>query len=167
MREIANDEGSRTFEVEKSEEARRRLWDARHVAATAFLSQHPGKKQIVTDVCLPLSALPGAVQKAHEWLNELDLPGGIVGHVGDGNFHTILAVDTDNAEDMRKAEDFNESVVKYALSLGGTCTGEHGVGLGKMKYQADEHGSALLIMRAIKTLLDPYDIMNPGKLIDL
>ncbi len=166
VKEIANDEGCNTFDVEKSEEERRRLWDARHVAATAFLSQYPGKKQIVTDVCLPLSELPGAVKKAHEWLEELDLPGGIVGHVGDGNFHTILAIDPDNQEDMQKAEDFNEKLVGDALKRGGTCTGEHGVGLGKMKYQADEHGSALLIMRAIKTLLDPYDIMNPGKLID-
>lgn len=165
VREIVDQDGCTSFEIEKGEEDRRRLWEARHVAATAFLSQYPGKKQMVTDVCLPLSELPQAVEYAQRLLEQLDLSGAIAGHVGDGNFHTILAINPENSEDMRKAEEFNEQLVNNALSHGGTCTGEHGVGLGKMKYQMAEHGASYLMMRSIKTMMDPLHIMNPGKLI--
>ena len=165
VKEIVDQDGCTSFAIEKDEEDRRRLWEARHVAATAFLSQYPGKKQMVTDVCLPLSELPQAVEYAQRLLGELALSGAIAGHVGDGNFHTILAIDPENLEDMQKAEDFNEQLVSNALSHGGTCTGEHGVGLGKMKYQMAEHGASYLMMRSIKTMMDPFHIMNPGKLI--
>ncbi len=165
VREIVDQDGCTSFAIEQDEEDRRRLWEARHVAATAFLSQYPGKKQMVSDVCLPLSELPQAVEYAQQLLKQLDLSGAIAGHVGDGNFHTILAIDPENSADMQKAEEFNEQLVNNALSHGGTCTGEHGVGLGKMKYQMAEHGASYLMMRSIKTMMDPFHILNPGKLI--
>ncbi len=165
VREMITEEGCTSFAIEHNEEERRRLWEARHVVAHAFLAQYPGKRQIVTDVCLPLSALPQAVENAHKLLEQLDLPGAIAGHVGDGNFHTILAIDPDNPDDMQKAEAFNEQIVLDAIHRGGTCTGEHGVGSGKLKYQRTEHGSSYRMMKSIKTMLDPFNILNPGKVI--
>ncbi len=103
-----------------------------------------------TDVCVPISELAGAIQQAKETLEKNGLVGGILGHVGDGNFHVLLMVDPNDKEEVEKADEINESIVLYALKRGGTCTGEHGVGIGKRKYQEEEHGAALLVMEKNK-----------------
>jgi D-lactate dehydrogenase (cytochrome) len=166
VREIAEEEGFEAFEFVTDEAERNQLWEARHSAAYAFTHQHPGHGHMATDVCVPLSKLPEAVTRAKRLLTEFGVDGAIIGHVGDGNFHVSLAVKADDEEAMKRAYAFNESLVYHAISLGGTCTGEHGVGLGKRKYQEKEHGAAIEVMRAIKHTLDPLHIMNPGKLID-
>jgi len=164
-RSLCEDEGCKAFEFVEGEEERRKLWDARHVAATAFTAQFPGKRHLATDVCVPLSKLPEAVMHARALIDASPIDGGIVGHVGDGNFHAVLAVRPDDAEEVARAYRIHEQMVEQALALGGTCTGEHGVGLGKRKFQAAEHGSALAVMRSFKDLLDPQGILNPGKLV--
>lgn len=164
-RELALDEGCTAFERVETEEDRRRLWDARHVAATAFTAQFPGKRHLATDVCVPLSQLAEAVLHARGLIDNSEVSGGIVGHVGDGNFHAVLAVDPDNHKEIAEAYRIHEQMVEQALRLGGTCTGEHGVGLGKRKFQEVEHRDSLMMMRAIKQLFDPKGILNPGKLI--
>lgn len=165
-KEIAFDEGCQAFEFVADEKSRLELWEARHSAAYAFKHQHVGFGHMATDVCVPLSKLPEAVTRAKRLLDESGLAGAVVGHVGDGNFHVSLAVDPADPENMARANQFNEQLVHHALSLRGTSTGEHGVGLGKRKYQVEEHGSAIEIMRAIKRVIDPLHIMNPGKLVD-
>jgi len=165
-REILVEAGCALFEFVASERERNQLWEARHTAAYAFMHHHPGYSHMATDVCVPLSKLPEAVAYAKKLLGERGVRGAIVGHVGDGNFHVSLAVKPTDVDDMARAEAFNAALVTQALALGGTCTGEHGVGLGKRKYQEAEHGSSIEMMRAIKAVLDPLHILNPGKLID-
>lgn len=165
-KEISCEEGCTAFQAVVSEEARNQLWEARHHAAYAFMHQYPGLRHMATDVCVPLSKLPEAVTHAEQVLRDTGVHGAIVGHVGDGNFHCSLAIDPQDPDSMAKAYRVNEEIVHYALSLGGTCTGEHGVGLGKRRYQEKEHGSAIEVMRAIKQTLDPSHILNPGKLVD-
>jgi D-lactate dehydrogenase (cytochrome) len=164
-RELMMDEGCESFAFEQDERARRQLWEARHIAALAVRASVPGKEQMVTDVCVPLSYLPEAVQMARETIDHHGITGALVGHVGDGNYHAILLVDPTDANELAKAYEINEKLVQFALSVGGTCTGEHGVGIGKRKYQAMEHGEAMEVMRSIKQVLDPQNVMNPGKLI--
>ncbi|MBB5181183.1 D-lactate dehydrogenase (cytochrome) [Planomicrobium koreense] len=163
MEEIVHGHGCEEIEFETDNAARNRLWEARHNLAYAYIHGYPGKKMMVTDVCLPISALAGAVRHARENLNTLGLTGGIVGHVGDGNFHTLLMMDMNDAVEVAKAQEFNERIVLYALERGGTCTGEHGVGIGKQKYQLQEHGAALQVMEKIKQALDPDNLLNPYK----
>lgn len=152
-----------TFETDNK--ARQQLWEARHHLAYAYIHGHPGKKMMVTDVCVPISELANAVLFAREKLNATNLPGGIVGHVGDGNFHVLLMIDMENETEVNQAHAYNELLVMFALERGGTCTGEHGVGIGKQKYQAREHGEAYKVMQTIKQVLDPNNILNPNKLI--
>lgn len=163
---LMRDEGLSSVETVKDEASRRKLWDSRHVAALAFRASVKGKEQMATDVCVPLSKLPAAVVDATNAIKEHQVHGGIVGHVGDGNYHAILLVDPHNPDEMERVSMVNEQLVRFSLACGGTCTGEHGVGLGKKKYQLLEHGSSLALMQAIKHLIDPTSIMNPGKLID-
>lgn len=165
-REMAMEEGCTCFEFEREEEKRNLLWKARHNVAYAFEHQYPGSGLMSTDVCVPLSKLPEAVTWSRARLDELHLRGAMVGHVGDGNFHTTLAVSIDDVDEMARVTQYNEDLVKRALALGGTCTGEHGVGIGKMKYQEMEHGEAIELMRHMKQMIDPLFIMNPGKLVD-
>ncbi len=164
-REIVEDHHCLDIEFETDNAARNRLWEARHNLAYAYIHGHPGKKMMVTDVCLPISELSGAISHAREAVDTLGLPGGIVGHVGDGNYHTLLMIDMSNSEEVAKAEKFNEQIVLYALERGGTCTGEHGVGVGKQKYQQKEHGLALQVMEKIKNALDPDNLFNPNKIL--
>ncbi|MCS0671499.1 FAD-binding oxidoreductase [Cytobacillus firmus] len=164
-REIVADHRCLDIEFETDNAARNRLWEARHSLAYAYIHGHPGKKMMVTDVCLPISELSGAISHAREAVDSLGLPGGIVGHVGDGNYHTLLMIDMSNPEEVAKAEKFNEQIVLYALERGGTCTGEHGVGVGKQKYQQQEHGQALQVMEKIKQALDPDNLFNPNKIL--
>ncbi|WP_010529747.1 FAD-binding oxidoreductase [Lentibacillus jeotgali] len=166
MEEIVSDMRCRQIEFETETAGRNKLWEARHNAAYAFIHNHPGRKQMVTDVCVPISELAGAVKDARGAIGESGLSGGIVGHVGDGNYHILLMLDPDNPDDIERANQVNERIVSYALERGGTCTGEHGVGTGKQKYQGREHGEALRVMRRIKQALDPEGLLNPGKIID-
>lgn len=166
-KEIVNDFNCEEFAFESDTKGRNQLWEARHNAAYAFIHGNPGKKQMVTDVCLPISEMAEAIKDAREAIDASGLVGGIVGHVGDGNYHILLMIDPDNADDIARADKVNERIVEYSLERGGTCTGEHGVGIGKQKYQLREHGPALDIMKQIKTALDPLDLFNPGKVIDI
>ncbi|MEC5423833.1 FAD-linked oxidase C-terminal domain-containing protein [Virgibacillus sp. C22-A2] len=165
-KEIISDNNCQELAFESDTAGRNRLWEARHNAAYAFLHGNPGKKQMVTDVCLPISELAGAIKDGREAVEASGLVGGIVGHVGDGNYHILLMIDVNEPADIVKATEVNERIVDYALARGGTCTGEHGVGVGKQKYQEKEHGEALNVMRKIKAVLDPKGLLNPGKVID-
>ncbi len=164
-REIVADHKCLEIEFETDNAARNRLWEARHNLAYAYIHGHPGKKMMVTDVCLPISELSGAISHARKAVDALGLPGGIVGHVGDGNYHVLLMIDMSNPEEIARADKFNEEIVLYALERGGTCTGEHGVGVGKQKYQQKEHGPALQVMEKIKLALDPDNLFNPNKIL--
>lgn len=167
MKEIVASHHCEGIEFETDNAARNQLWEARHNLAYAYVHGHPGKKLMVTDVCLPISELAGAIAHAREALNLLTLTGGIVGHVGDGNFHVLLMIDMNDVREIQKADEFNELIVMYALERGGTCTGEHGVGIGKQKYQEKEHGKALLVMEKIKQVLDPDGLLNPNKIVKI
>src|SRR5262244_2366483 len=166
--EIAADLGGGPFEWATKAEDRTRLWQARHDAYWAALALRPGAKAIASDVCVPISRLAECVTATQADVAASRLVAPIVGHVGDGNFHLSILVDMADADEIRRTEGLLERMVERALAMEGTCTGEHGVGQGKMKYLKAEHGdSALLAMRAIKTALDPQNVMNPGKIITL
>jgi D-lactate dehydrogenase (cytochrome) len=167
MKEIVADHNCESLEFETDNAKRNQLWESRHNLAYAYVHGYPGKKLMVTDVCLPISELAGAIEHARNALNSLGLTGGIVGHVGDGNFHVLLMIDMNDPNDIKRAEEFNETIVMYSLERGGTCTGEHGVGVGKQKYQEKEHGKALLVMEKIKQALDPKMILNPNKILKM
>jgi D-lactate dehydrogenase (cytochrome) len=164
-RELAEDEGATAFEAESDPTARAEMWSARHNALMASLAQSPGSRAMTTDVAVPVSELAGAIEHARRGLEESGLLGGIVGHVGDGNFHVAFLLDPDDSTSIARAEALNTLLVEDALARGGTCTGEHGIGHGKLAYLALEHGDLLPLMRGIKDLFDPNGIMNPGKVV--
>ncbi|KPV43449.1 2-hydroxy-acid oxidase [Alicyclobacillus ferrooxydans] len=163
-KEVCEEAGAADFVFETQEDARNLLWDARHDAALAVIQTAPQKKMKVTDVCVPLSELPQAIRAARETIDAYGIYGAILGHVGDGNYHVIFMVNPEDAEEMRVAEEVNHRIVQYALERGGTCTGEHGVGIGKIPYLAQEHEDTLPWMKSIKQMFDPNGILNPGKL---
>jgi D-lactate dehydrogenase (cytochrome) len=165
VRELAEDEGATAFESERDPAARTRMWDARHNALHASLALAPGSKAMTTDVAVPFSELADAMEHARSLLDASGLRGGIVGHVGDGNFHVAFLLDPNDAEAVARAEALNAAVVEDALARGGTCTGEHGIGYGKLAYLADEHGDLVPLYRGIKELFDPRGILNPGKVV--
>ncbi|PPA71104.1 FAD-binding oxidoreductase [Jeotgalibacillus proteolyticus] len=165
MKEIVAMYDCEAIEFVSNHAERTRLWEARHNLAYSFIHGFPGRKMMVTDVCVPISELAGAVRHAQEKLLELNLIGGVTGHVGDGNFHVILMIDLSDSEEKVRANIFNESLVAYGLERNGTSTGEHGVGYGKQKYMQREFGAALGVMQQIKSVLDPQGILNPGKLL--
>ena len=147
-------------------EDRAKLWRARHDAYFASLALRPGAKAWSTDACVPISRLADCIVESKRDLEASPLTGTLVGHVGDGNFHMLYLVDPDSPAEMAEATRLNERLVKRAQDMGGTCSGEHGVGIGKMRYLAREHGDAALdAMRAVKRALDPKNIMNPGKIL--
>jgi D-lactate dehydrogenase (cytochrome) len=162
--EIAADMGGTGFEATARPEDRTRLWQARHDAYWAALQLRPGARGISTDVCVPISRLADCVTAAQERLAHLGLIAPIVGHVGDGNFHVLPLVDMENPDEIARAEGFVGWLNDLALSMGGTCTGEHGIGQGKRKYLRAELGPAVDAMVAIKSALDPQGILNPGKI---
>jgi D-lactate dehydrogenase (cytochrome) len=163
---VAAEFGGSGFASASEERERRRLWHARHRAYDAARALRPGRAGLTTDVCVPISALGDCVTAAQADIAEHHLTAPIVGHVGDGNFHVCVLVDPNDADDIARAEDFHGRLVERALSHGGTCTGEHGVGYGKTRFLAAEHGPAgVEMMRAIKHALDPHGIFNPGKVI--
>jgi D-lactate dehydrogenase (cytochrome) len=163
--EIARELGGGPFEWATRAEDRTRLWQARHDAYFAARGLRPGTQPVATDVCVPISKLAECVTESQRDIAENRLLAPIAGHVGDGNFHLSLLIDMDDPDEVTRAEKFMERLVVRALAMDGTCTGEHGVGQGKLKYLAAEHGNATLdVMRAIKGALDPQGIMNPGKI---
>ena len=166
--EIAKDLGGGPFDWATKPEDRNRLWQARHDGYWAGRHLRPGASAFATDVCVPISRLAECVNATQREIAELKLVAPILGHVGDGNFHLTLLVDMDDADEVRRAKILMERLVELALSMDGTCTGEHGVGQGKMKYLLAEHGAAALaVMASIKRALDPQNIMNPGKIVSL
>ena len=166
--EIAREHGGGPFDWAVKPEDRTRLWQARHDAYWAGRGLRPGAKAIATDVCVPISRLAECVTATQADIAANRLVAPILGHVGDGNFHLTLLVDMDDRDEVARAEGLCERLVERALAMEGTCTGEHGVGQGKMKYLNEEHGApALAAMRALKQALDPHGIMNPGKIVTL
>jgi D-lactate dehydrogenase (cytochrome) len=165
-REICAVEDAVSFEFEREEEARKRLWEARHHAAFALTAAAPpGTKFKATDVCVPISELPGAIRHARGLVDDRGIEASIIGHAGDGNYHVGFMVDPADREAIEAAEAINGEIVEYALARGGTCTGEHGIGLGKVAYLEREHPDLIPVMRGIKRLLDPNGILNPGKVL--
>ena len=162
---IAADLGGENFAWATRPEDRDKLWKARHDAYYASVALRPGCRGWATDVCVPISRLAECITETTADLEKSPLTATIVGHVGDGNFHVILVIDPDNREEIAEAERFNERLVMRALAMDGTCTGEHGIGHGKMDFLIAEHGEAVGVMRTIKRALDPDNIMNPGKIV--
>ena len=162
---IAEEFGGTGFEWTSSAEERNKLWQARHDAYWAGVALRPGAKGISTDVCVPISRLAECVSAAQARLDELGFIAPIVGHVGDGNFHCLPLVDVENPEELAKADEFIGWLNDLAISMGGTCTGEHGIGQGKRPYLVKELGGAVDMMAAIKRAIDPDNIMNPGKVL--
>lgn len=163
--EIATDHGGHGFEWSAKAEDRNRLWKMRHDAYYAILASRKGTTAIVTDVCVPISRLADALLATQNDIASSGIPGPILGHVGDGNFHAILLIDPDSPSEMDTAKALASRMATRALDMGGTITGEHGVGMGKLDKMTAEHGDAWAVMGAIKAAFDPDGIMNPGKLV--
>ncbi len=161
---IAEDAGGFDFATTGSVEERNKLWKARHDLYWATLQLRPGAQGISTDVCVPISRLAEAVTGAQAKAEELGLLAPIVGHVGDGNFHSLVLIDMDDADEVARAEEFTGYLADEAIRMEGTCTGEHGIGQGKMPYLVKELGAAVEFMAAIKGAFDPLNILNPGKI---
>jgi D-lactate dehydrogenase (cytochrome) len=164
---IARAEGGGEFAYAERQEDRTKLWQARHDAYWAARGLQPGAEVLSTDVCVPISALAACVTATRQDIDRLGLLAPIVGHVGDGNFHVMPLIDPADAEERRRVQTFLDRLVERALSCGGTCTGEHGIGQGKIVYLAAEHGPGVAVMAAIKKALDPLNILNPGKIFAL
>jgi len=164
---LAAEHGGSGFAWATRPEDRERLWHARHNAHFAALALRPGCRSWATDVCVPISRLTDCVVESTRDYADAPFPVCLVGHAGDGNFHLMYLIDPESETELNIARGLNERLVHRALEMGGTCTGEHGVGYGKMKFLEKEHGEGLAVMRAIKQALDPANRMNPGKIVDL
>ncbi len=167
VRAIADDFGGSAFEWTTLEEERNRLWQARHDTYYATQALAPTKVGIATDVCVPISRLAECISETQADLEASNILAPLVGHVGDGNFHLIYFVDPDDEAEVAEAKRLNERMVMRALALDGTCTGEHGIGYGKLDFLQAEHGEGISVMRQLKQALDPHNIMNPGKVVAL
>lgn len=165
--EISRGFGASGFQWARQEEDRTRLWRARHDAYYAGLAVIPGSRGYVTDVCVPISKLADCIAETQQDIVATGLFAPIIGHVGDGNFHSTIFIDPDDKLMLETALEFDKRLVQRALDMGGTCTGEHGIGIGKLKHMRNEHGDgAIATMQSIKQALDPHNIMNPGKVVD-
>jgi D-lactate dehydrogenase (cytochrome) len=162
---IAAENGGGIFHWASQAEDRAKLWQARHDAAYANKALRPGCDIFATDVCVPISRLAECITETKRDLKQSFLIAPLVGHVGDGNFHLTVVLDRNNPDEIAEAERINERLVMRALAMDGTCTGEHGIGFGKMKFLIAEHGEAVSVMRAVKIALDPRNLMNPGKIV--
>jgi D-lactate dehydrogenase (cytochrome) len=167
VREFCHESGCQTFTSGLGREARDRLWEARHRLGELLFRLYPKHGYLITDVAVPISRYPELVADASEVLRKLDgVHGFIFGHAGDGNMHSLVVFPNTAAEYERVQREFNDRVVEKAIALGGTCTGEHGVGIGKQKYMRLEHGEAAMgVMRRLKEFFDPHGILNPGKVV--
>ena len=161
---IARDEGGGALHWAERPEDRNKLWQARHDAYWAARGLKPGADLIATDVCVPISALAACVAETRQDIERLGLLAPIVGHVGDGNFHVLPLIDPADPAERARVQEFLDRLVERALAAEGTCTGEHGIGQGKINYLAAEHGLGVNVMIAIKKALDPLNILNPGKI---
>lgn len=164
---LAAANGGGDFQWADRPEDRSRLWKARHEAYYAALQLKPGAKGMASDVCVPISRLAECIVETKRDIQASFIPAPIVGHVGDGNFHVVFVVDPDSREEIAEVERLNARLVQRALDMEGTCTGEHGIGWGKLDWLEAELGDALEIMRKVKRALDPLNIMNPGKVVRL
>jgi len=166
FREFSDEHGGGDFNWAETEEDRNKLWQVRHDAYWAILAKYPGKQGFTTDVCVPVSKLAEVIGFIRAEVDNSPLPAEILGHVGDGNFHMIFCIEPGNEAEVSEVYRLNEALVNLALEAGGTCTGEHGIGTGKLKYMRREHGDeAIQMMQTIKQALDPQNIMNPGKTV--
>lgn len=162
--DICRDAGCTHYQEGVGRDARAQLWEARHRLFEIHQRTFPGQDYLLTDVAVPISQYPTLAGATADLLAELNLPGSIISHAGDGNLHTTIFFPPEDDSARSRASALNKQLVKLALSLGGTSTGEHGVGIGKAAYMADEHGPALAVMRQLKQTLDPRGILNPGKI---
>jgi D-lactate dehydrogenase (cytochrome) len=167
VQEIAKENNGMDFEWATKQEERTRLWQARHDAYPACRRLRPGSRAFSTDVCVPISCLAECIAESNADIAQASIPVALFGHVGDGNFHLVVLIDPDNPAELDEAEALNGRVVMRALKMGGTCTGEHGIGIGKLEFLDAEHGNAVPVMAAIKKTLDPHNLFNPGKVIRL
>ena len=165
--EISSEFGASGFQWAEQESDRSKLWRARHDAYYAGLAVHPGYRGYVTDVCVPISRLADCIAETQADIAESGMFAPVIGHVGDGNFHATIFIDPDDDSMFDKARELDRRMVERAQGMGGTCTGEHGIGMGKLKHMRAEHGDgAIAVMQAVKAALDPHNIMNPGKVVD-
>ncbi len=165
VREVAESHGATSFTWTTSPEERAKLWEARHNVLYATIASRPGCKAWTSDICVPIAHLAECIVETQADLAASNLVAPLVGHAGDGNFHLIFMLDPDDADELARVAAANHRLVERALKFGGTCSGEHGVGVGKLKYLEQEHGDSLEVMRQIKRALDPANLMNPGKLV--
>jgi D-lactate dehydrogenase (cytochrome) len=165
VQEIAAEFGGTNFEWTSEEGARRKLWQARHNAYWAGISAHPGKRAISTDAAVPLSKLADAVALTEKILSQSPFPFSILGHVADGNFHAFIITDPNNPEELPAVRELTHHMTDAIIDMGGTCTGEHGIGAGKISSLEKEAGpGSMAVMASIKNALDPKGILNPGKI---
>jgi D-lactate dehydrogenase (cytochrome) len=167
VQSLAAEHGGRGFQWAARQEDREQLWEARHAAYYASLALRPGSKGLVTDICVPISQLSACILETVKDNVGAPFPATLVGHVGDGNFHIVYMIDPSSENEATAVRRLVDQMVTRALAMGGTCTGEHGIGYGKMNYLVAEHGPAVEVMRAIKRALDPGNRMNPGKMFEL
>jgi D-lactate dehydrogenase (cytochrome) len=165
--EIASEFESGEFRWATATEERTRLWQARHDIWWAALSLRPGSRGMPTDVCVPISSLPDVIVQAQQDVAELGLVAPLCGHIGDGNFHLCVLLDPADRDEQARIEQLNARLIARAHTVGGTCTGEHGIGVGKMRYLPDERGAGMATLAALKRALDPRNIMNPGKILQV
>lgn len=167
VRDLAEANGGGAFQWSNLPEERAKLWKARHEAYYAAVNVRPGAVGWTTDVCVPISRLPECILETKRDLESGTVPATILGHVGDGNFHVIFSMDPNSMEELREVEAINARLVQRALLMEGTCTGEHGIGIGKQDWLVAELGDAVDVMRTLKRALDPQDLFNPGKIFSL
>jgi D-lactate dehydrogenase (cytochrome) len=165
VQEIAKENKGMDFDWATKQEERTRLWQARHDAYPACRRLRPGNRAFSTDVCVPISRLAECIAESNADIAKASMPVALFGHVGDGNFHLVVLIDPNKPNDVEEAEALNKRVVMRALKMGGTCTGEHGIGIGKLDFLDAEHGNAVPVMAAIKKALDPHNVFNPGKVV--
>jgi D-lactate dehydrogenase (cytochrome) len=165
VKELAGENGGTAFRWTSTPEERSKLWQARHDAYYAALARRPGSKGWATDVCVPISRLAECIAETKRDLDQCSVPVALVGHVGDGNFHLAFLLDPTKPDEYAEASRINDRMVERAIAMDGTCTGEHGVGYGKIDFLIAEHGEAVAVMRTLKRALDPDNIMNPGKIV--
>lgn len=166
LKEIMEDSGALSFEAENDSLRRAQLWEARHHAALSIVGMKPKGQLVATDVCVPISQLATSIKYGRELLTEYQLDGAILGHVGDGNFHIVMGLNPEDKDEMSRFYELHKKIVQFALDHRGTCTGEHGIGFGKIEFLKKERASALPVMKMIKRTLDPNNILNPGKIFE-